>query len=227
LLSSQRLKFSNILTAVNVWQGFGSLLRMRHWIHFLIIAFTGGMAGSVSMNFFFPYMASIGAHEATMGIALAIGTLSEIPVYFFGSSLIVRLRPSRLLIVAMAAASTRLLLLGLISEPLPALFVQVLSGLTLPTIFLAGVSFATENAPRGLEASAQGLVAATVLGIGMAAGGFMGGMLLEPLGERGLFLVTGATVLAIVVLTTIIFRGLPADQQTAPSTNPRTQKLRG
>ena len=66
-----------------------------------------------------------------------------------------------------------------------------------------------------MSATAQGLFGATVYGFGMAVGGFIGGPLLEDVGGRGLHLVFGGIMLAIVALVALIERRLPAEQVTS------------
>jgi PPP family 3-phenylpropionic acid transporter len=66
-----------------------------------------------------------------------------------------------------------------------------------------------------MRAAAQGLFSAMVFGLGMAAGGFIGGPLLASVGGRGLYLVFGAAVLAIVLIVALIQRRLPAEDKTS------------
>jgi PPP family 3-phenylpropionic acid transporter len=152
-----------------------------------------------------------------MGFAQSVGTISEIPILFFGNHLIKRLKPYGLLMWSMALIGLRLLLYAASSTPGLVLLIQLLNGLTFPTMLVAGVSYADENAPPGMRTTAQGLFNAMVSGLGVAVGGFIGGPLLENLGGRGLYLVFGATVLVIVAIVALVQRCLPAEQKTPSS----------
>ncbi|MBC7249134.1 MAG: MFS transporter [Anaerolineae bacterium] len=184
------------------------LLTNPHWILFLVIAFAGGSALAAINNYFFPYMKELGAKESMMGLALTIGTATEIPVLFFGDRLIKRFKSYGLLMLAMVITGIRLLLLAAAGTPDLALVIQLLNGLTFPAMWMAGVSYADESAPEGMKTTAQGLFGAMVFGFGMAIGGFIGGLLLESLSGRGLYLVFGVAVLAIVVIVALIQRRL-------------------
>lgn len=193
-----------------------SLLANPRWLLFLTVALAGGSALAVTSNYFFPYMKELGANESTMGLALTVGTIAEIPVLFFGNRLIKRLKPYGLLTLTMVVTAIRCLLFAASRTPSLVLFIQLLNGLTSPAMWVAGVSYADENAPAGMSTTAQGLFGTMVLGFGNAVGGFIGGLLLESMGGRGLYLVFGVVVLAIMAMVTLIQRRLPAEQKTSP-----------
>jgi PPP family 3-phenylpropionic acid transporter len=157
-------------------------------------------------TFFFPYMKELGAAESTMGLALTIGVISEIPVLFFGDRLIRLLKPYGLLVASMALSALRLLLFAAATTPGAVLWIQLINGLTFPAAWIAGVAYADANAPQGMNAFAQGLFGATVMGLGMAAGGLVGGPLLEAVGGRGLYLVFGAGIIATVAAVLLTTR---------------------
>lgn len=190
------------------------LLKNPHWLLFLLVAFGGGLSMAASNTYFFPYMQELGASKSTMGLALTIGTLAEIPVMLFVDRMIRRFQPHGLLMLSMVITGLRLLLFAVWANPTFVVLIQLLNGLTFPIMWVAGVAYADEHAPVGLRASAQGLFSAMVMGIGMAVGGFTGGLLLENLGGRGLYFVFGVVVFAILTLATLIRQKLPPEQHT-------------
>jgi predicted MFS family arabinose efflux permease len=192
--------------------GVRELLSNRHWILFLALAFLGGIGFSSAAAFFSPYLKELGGDELHVGIALLVGTFTELLVFVFGDRLLKRIKPYRLLIVGLVATGIRSLLFAVSGAPILAILVQGLNGFTFPVMWLGGVSYADENAPPGLKSTAQGLFAAMTYGFGAAVGGLMGGFLLESIGGRALFLVYGAVLLAGVALISFIENRLSGQQ---------------
>ena len=190
--------------------GVRLLMTNPRWLLFLVAAFAGGMAASALNSYFFPYLRELGANESTMGIALTIGTVLEVPVLFFGNRLLRWLKAYPLFLAALIVYSARMLLMAAATTTLQALLIQLLNGLSFPVMWLAGVAFADESAPPGLGATAQGLFGAAVFGVGTAIGGFAGGTLLVSVGAHTLFLVFGLVVLALVAVVALAGRLLPS-----------------
>jgi PPP family 3-phenylpropionic acid transporter len=176
--------------------GIRTLLTNRRWINFLFLAFLGGIGAFSVAAYLFPYMAELGANESMMGFASSIATLTEIVIFFFGNRLVKKFGSYGLLVLALVMFGIRSLLFGLVSTPFMVLVLQVFGGTIFPTMWLAGVSYADENSPSGLKSSAQGLFGAMMFGVGSAAAGFVGGLLLESIGGRGMFIVLGVIILA-------------------------------
>jgi PPP family 3-phenylpropionic acid transporter len=213
---SQKLVYCQVKADDPAWRSVRALPANPRWLLFLTLALASGVALAATNTYFFPYMKELGAKESMMGLALTIGTLSEIPVLFFGNRLVKRFKPYGLLVLTMVVTVIRFFLLAASGTPTLALFIQLLNGLTFPAMWVAGVSYAHEHAPAGMGTTAQGIFGATVYGLGTAVGGFTGGLLLESVGGRGLYLVFGVVLLAIMVIVTLVQRRLPAEQKTSP-----------
>lgn len=209
LFVSQRFVHSSHEEGTTRPSGIRVLLTNRRWINFLFIAFLGGL-GTFAVNaYLFPYMAELGARETTMGFALTISTLTEMPIFFFGDRLVKRFTNYGLLILALVMVAIRSLLLSAVNTPLMVLALQAFGGTIFPAMWLAGVSYADQNAPAGLKSSAQGLFGAMCFGFGSAVGGFLGGLLLESVGGRGMFLIFGIIVLVGLAIAEGIRRFFP------------------
>ena len=189
--------------------GIRLLLTSRRWIQFLFLAFLGGIGSFSAASYLFPYMAELGASESMMGIASAAATLTEIPVFFFGNRLVKRFGSYRLLMLALVMFGIRAVLYSLVSTPSMVLIVQVFGGTIFPILWVAGVSYADENAPGNLKSSAQGLFTAMMFGFGAAVTGFAGGLLLESIGGRGMFLVLGIVIFAGILMAEEFRRFFP------------------
>ena len=209
--SSQKLTHNPQVVKEPTSREIVRLLRNPRWILFLCLAFAGGLSLAGTNTYLFPYLKELGAKETTMGLALAMGTISEIPVFFYGHHLVRRFKPFGLLILAMAFTGLRLLAFAAASTPELVLLVQLLNGLTFPAMWIAGVAYADENAPAGLSATAQGMFNAMVFGFGAAVGGFAGGPLMESSGGQGTYTVFGTAVLAILVMVLLYQRRLPKE----------------
>lgn len=215
LLVSQKLVHGQAPSHEATKTGFRDLLVNRQWYFFLALAFFGGVAMSATNNYLFPYLQELNANESTMGLVLTFGTFSEIPVLFFGYYLLKRFRPYGLLRLAMVITGLRLMFFALSRSPSHILILQLFNGLTFPAMWMAGVAYADEQAPAGLRTTAQGLFGVMVGSIGAAAGGFMGGALLESLRGRGLFLLYGTITLVATILIGLWQSRYPAQQLEA------------
>lgn len=189
--------------------GIRVFLTNRRWISFFFISFLGGVGSFSAAAYLFPYMAELGADETTMGLALTISTLSEMPTFFLAHRLVKKFGSYGLLTLTLVMFGVRSFLYAAASGPAMILMVQVFGGAIFPAMWTAGVSYADENAPAGLKASAQGLFGAMSFGVGSAFSGFVSGLLLERVGGRGMYLVLGIIILLGLVVAEGIRRLFP------------------
>jgi MFS transporter, PPP family, 3-phenylpropionic acid transporter len=209
LLVAQGLFFGKVEKQTSFWSGVGVLLANPRWTLFLGLAFVAGVSIASINSYQFVYMAEIGASKGLMGLSLTLSTLSELPAMFFGDRLLKRFKAQGLLVLGVAVLGVRLLLYAAFNFPLAILVIQVMHGLTFPIIWIAGVSYAHEKAPAGLSATAQGLFGAFLFGFGSGLGSFFGGLLIDSLGGRGLYLVFGLFALLGLLVFAFLQQRLP------------------
>jgi MFS transporter, PPP family, 3-phenylpropionic acid transporter len=216
LLVSQKFSFGKPEEHASDHGSIRTLLTNRRWVIFLLFSFLGGVGAFSVASYLYPYMSELGADSRQMGIALTIATLSEIPVFFFGDRLVKRFSSYGLFMIALVLIGIRSLIYSVASTTIMVWVVQIFSGMIFPAMWVAGVSYADENAPVGLKSTAQGLFGAVMFGIGSAVSGFVGGILLENLGGRGMFFVFGIVILVGLALVEGIRRILPREEIVQP-----------
>jgi PPP family 3-phenylpropionic acid transporter len=209
VLVSQKFVFSSTEEHETKSGGIRQLITDRRWVVFLLFAFLGGVGVFSVVSYLYPYMAELGATETTMGTALTIATLTEFPIFFFGNRLVKRFGSYGLFMIALILIGIRSLLYGAADSVAMVLVVQALGGMVFPALWLAGVSYADENAPPGLKSTAQGVFGAVTFGFGSAVGGFIGGLLLERLGGHGMFTAFGIMILVGMALIEGVRRLIP------------------
>jgi len=202
---SQRFSYSVGVSQTPNTAGFRDFLANRRWGLFLILVFITG-AGLASINsYLFPYMEELGISRSTMGLALFISTVGELPVLFLAHHLLKRFGMYGLLVMGVIITGVRLLLYAWLNFAAGILVFQLMNGMTYPMIWVAGVAYADENAPAGMKATAQGLLGAMMWGIGAATGGFTGGLLIGSVGGRWMYLIFGIVVLVSVAVITWLY----------------------
>jgi len=186
--------------------GLRVVLGDTRWRIFLSLAFVAGIAFAVLNSYLFPYMEELNINNKIKYIAITISTISELPLLFFANRLLKRFKPLRLLEIAMVITGVRLLLYSAFNSQAGILAFQFLNALTFPLLLLAGVAYVNEISPEGMKSTGQGLFGAMVAGFGSAVGNLAGGLLLESIGGRSLYLTSGIFVMACLAVILLINR---------------------
>jgi PPP family 3-phenylpropionic acid transporter len=211
MLVGQKLIFSKVEASVSVRHGIQALLGRPRWVLFLAMAFMAGIGLAVVNTYLLFYMDELGSSKTLMGVTMVVAIIAEIPILFFSNRLISRLKAHGLLVFGVAMTGIRLLLLAAVDQPIGVTVVQLMNGLTFSVIWVAGVTYANDNAPRGVSATAQGLFGSVLMGFGAATGNFLGGILIDTFGTRVMYLFFGVIVLGSLAVFSLVERRLPAE----------------
>ncbi len=193
--------------------GLGRLLRSGRFLLLLFVSLTYGVTLGVLLSYQFLYLSELGASRTLMSLTLAAATLSEVPFWFLSGPLIARFGPNKLIAFGLLMNIVRLFALAFMGAPWLALPINLIHGPSFAVLWAAGVADADSAAPAGLGATAQGLFAAAMNGLGAALGGFFGGVAWEAIGFANLFLVLGwltVGALAVFVSARMLRRARPA-----------------
>ena len=217
MLVGLRFRFPARTVRVPVWQGMRRLAAQRAWSFFLLLGIIAGMGFAAVNNYLFAYLAELGIGTTVAGLALTISTVSEIPVMFYANRILHRLGARGMLLFAMLMTGIRLIMYAVFPSIVGILAFQLINGFTFPAFWIAAVAYANEHAPAGMEASAQGLFGAAVMGVGAALGGLLGGLLIGSVGGRAMYLVFGAIVLGGLAALWAAEKATGGDAKTARS----------
>jgi PPP family 3-phenylpropionic acid transporter len=187
LLMARHFPVSPAAIGVKLGSGAQALFSQRRWLLFLAVVWAAGASLAMFNNFLFIFLRNIGTSDALLGMALALGIISEIPFFFYSDRLLRRFGATGLLLIGAGFIFGRTLALSLVASPWQALALQLMVGPTFALIWVAGVEYASRIAPPGLGATAQGVFQGVFVGLGFASGSVLGGLLLQNYGIRVMF----------------------------------------
>jgi PPP family 3-phenylpropionic acid transporter len=211
LFVSTRLPISGGQIGQPFWQGMRTLAGNRRLVIFLITVLFASMGSGILNNYLFLFLSDLGASETLMGISLTVATLSEIPVFFFSAPLLRKFGARGLLLFSLIAYIVRMFAYTLMPPVWLVLPINLLHGLTFSALWVAGVSYANEVAPKGMGATAQGLFTGMSMGLGAAAGAILGGTLYDNFGPNVMFRTAAAIVLVGLIFFIVAERSQPSN----------------
>ena len=188
------------------WQELKILLSERSWFLFLAVALIEAMSLGIFLSFLFLYLEEMGASRTVMGLSLAVSTLSEIPVFLYSRKLLQRWDSMFLLALSLFFTVIRAFGYVNMTAPWQVLIISLLHGPTFALMWASGVAYANKMAPPGLGATAQGVFAGIVMGLGSALGAFTGGIIYDAYGAVAAFQWAGIASLTALLLFVLLNR---------------------
>jgi len=200
MIASTRLPVSHAGIGGHFRSGLRSLGTNRQWMVFLFTTLIGFIGLAMAINFLFLYLDELGADKTLMGLSLSVATLSELPVWFFSDRLLRRWGARGTLALSLLACAGQAFAYSWMRTPWLVLPIQLLHGPAFSAMWAAGVSYASEMAPEGMGATAQGVFAGVAMGLRSALGAFLGGLLYDGLGPTLMFRWGGVSALVGLLL---------------------------
>jgi PPP family 3-phenylpropionic acid transporter len=164
-----------------------TLVRDVRWVRFLACVFLIGCCNAAITGFLSLYLQDLGAGGQQIGFAIALGSVSELPVMVLAPLVLRRWGARPLLICAALLYALRTAIYTIAPGPGWALAAQILHGPCFAALWTGGVDEAGRLAPRGLEVTAQSLFGTLFFGVATAFASAVGGWLYRDLGYGALF----------------------------------------
>ena len=187
-------------TKPSYFSGLGVLVRNGRFLLLLLASLVFGVTLGTLMSYQFLYMEELGASRSLMSWTLTANTISEIPFWFISAGLLRRFGTSKMIALALAFTALRNYAMGAIADPWLVVPISLLHGPSFAVLWAAGVADADQAAAAGLGATAQGLFAGMMFGLGSALGGFLGGPAYETIGFAALYTLLGWLALGMLVV---------------------------
>jgi len=164
-----------------------TLVRDVRWARFLGFLLLVGCCNAAINAFLSLYLQDLGADGAQIGVAIAIASVSELPVMVLAPLMLRRWGSRPLLIGAGLIYGLRAAIYALAPGLGWAMAAQALHGPGFAALWAGGVDEAHRLAPKGLEVTAQSLFGTTFFGIATALASATGGWLYRDMGYGALF----------------------------------------
>jgi PPP family 3-phenylpropionic acid transporter len=174
-------------------------------IFLLVCVFLVSAGATTIWNFYSLYMKENGASASLVGYGLSFQGLCELPLFYFSAKIILRLGIKTTLIVTVVATATRMLLYSIIKNPVAALPIEMLHGLSWSLFWVVCVEYVNKLVTQDWLATGQSLLYAAYFGAGAIAGNYWTGYLYDQHIKIANIFLLNAGIVAIVALLLFFF----------------------
>jgi len=186
----------------NAYKNLKDVINNRSLLFLLFCVFLVSTSATTIWNFYSIYMKENGASASMVGYGLSFQGLCELPLFYFSAKIIARLGLKTTLIITVLATTIRMLLYSVIKNPIVAIPIELLHGLSWSLFWVVCVEFVNKLVNEKWTATGQSLLYAAYFGAGAIAGNYWTGYLSGNLKMRisDIFLFNAGIVFSVVIL---------------------------
>ena len=185
--------------------GAVKLLRNKKLVMFLLFIFTISLTHRMNDSFIGLFVVELGGNESFIGMVWFVGVFAEAMVFMLSAYWMHRFHPLTNISIAAFLYTLRWLLMFLINDPFPLLFIQVLHGLTFGIFYLTAFQFVTRLLPEEFESTGHLLFISVFFGISGVVGSVAGGQIINAYDVQSLYLVM-SVLAAIGLFSSFLYR---------------------
>ncbi|GFT53884.1 major facilitator superfamily domain-containing protein 6 [Nephila pilipes] len=216
-------KIKQVRKVKNAFKNVGRLLYQPKVLLFLLQIICAGMLRGIFSTYLLWYLESLGASQLLMGSVTSMQCfLGEVVFFFISGWLIQKIGHLNVITMSFAANGLRFLIYSFIDDPWWGMLIELLQGPAFGSFFAAVTAYVRVIAPKGAEATMQGITLAALEGIGQSVGSLLGGYWVHNLGARTTFYWSG--IMSVIFgMASCIISGLMAcklikEEMSKPST---------
>jgi len=172
----------------------------NNWLFFVNMTFIGAGFSMVE-GMLFLLLQEMEASNLLCGLAVVVTVIFELPIFHYAKYVLEKLGTRNMILLGQIAWVVRAFFYANMTEAWTVLLIEPLHGVTFALVWTAATQHVADPAVsgQGLEASAQGLLQATFMGVGPVLGLSIGGWLFDNLGSHAVYGVFAVVVLAVGV----------------------------
>jgi MFS transporter, PPP family, 3-phenylpropionic acid transporter len=183
-----------------LFDGLGEIRKRKPFLLLLLVAYLIASGVAMVNTFLGIHIRGLGGGTDIVGIAFAVAAVSELPIIGFGSWILKRLGPQRMIVIALVAYIVRFVLLASAPSAEWVIVAQLFHGVSFGTFLVASINLAHRAVGQENAATAQALLGAMSFGFGSITGAMVGGVLLDAVGTTRMYTgIVGLMVVALVV----------------------------
>jgi len=174
-------------------------------IIFIIIILIYGILTAPVMLFINLYYNEIGGQSQHIGIAFTVQALCELPFFFYGKRILERFGARRVMVFAMFVTMVRMFLYGITNDPIIAIIIGGLHGITIALFLVSVIEQIHAFIPQEWRATGQSFIYIFYFGVGTALGYIWAGHLSDHYSVQKTMLFMGSLIFILIVIAVTIF----------------------
>jgi MFS transporter, PPP family, 3-phenylpropionic acid transporter len=193
----------------NTLQYFKEVVNNRSLLFLLLCVFLVSVSATTIWNFYSIYMKENGASASLVGFGLSFQGLCELPLFYFSARIIFRLGLKTTLVITVLATTLRLVLYSIVKNPVAAIPIELLHGLSWSLFWVACVEYVNKLVNQTWMATGQSLLYAAYFGAGAIAGNYWTGYLSGNKMRIADIFLLNSVIVCIVAIILVFFMKKP------------------
>lgn len=182
------------------FKNLSGILSDKILLFFMLIIVVVSMGQSAITFFLTLYMREIGATPEVTGAVIGVQALSELPFYFIAAWLLIRMKPEKVVLIAIFATAIRMFFYSINSNPHLVFLIETMNGMTWTLLWIASVEYINKLIPAKWRTTGLSLLWAAYFGAGAISGNIFSGWLYESMPMQRIYAINSLIIGAVFIL---------------------------